>query len=113
MGANQTMTAGGLVRRETSDSSVSREALVAAYDLWLKGRNDDCLPRQRDMAKDSLSEMVLLRTARFDDWYRRNAYRYDDMREIDRRRARILVRCFVADLSLGKVPIITAEDREE
>lgn len=92
--------------REAVDP-ISRERVCEAFRGWLDGRKEDGINEaQLALAADALSEIVVLRTQRYDDWWIRNAYRFDKtMREIERRRIRILLRGFIADFSLGKVEL--------
>ncbi len=89
----------------TSEVTISRERVVAAFFAFCEGRNEPVSEVEGRLVADASEEMVELRPFRSDDWYVRNHYRYRGMRETERRKSRALGRVFLGQLQTGKVEL--------
>ena len=89
----------------TSSRIVPRDVIVAAFYAYCEGQQKALSEAEGKLAADALEECVELRTARYDDWWLRNNYRYRKMRETERRNARHAVRSFIGQLQVGKIEL--------
>lgn len=92
--------------------AISRDAIIAAFHPWVKGdvmkalyeKIQDNKPAVT-LIEDALEQVIELRVASYDHWWQMNHWRYNHLREIDRRSARECVRAFVAEIQLGRIKI--------
>ncbi len=94
--------------REHISATVSRPTLVVAFGVWSQSKREaNGLPSlARALCSDAIEEVFNVNPTSFDEWWLRNSYRYmKGMTEIDRRRARVLTRSFMADVALGRVDV--------
>jgi hypothetical protein len=85
--------------------TVSREKIVAAFHAYCAGLDVEFSESVEKIAVDSLEEMIIISTARFDEWWIRNHYRYKTLTEVDRRACRNILRDYVAKFQQGKIEI--------
>lgn len=92
--------------------AVSRNAFIAAFYPWVQGTPLNSLfEKIKDhkpavaLIDDAIEMVVDLRVSSYDHWWFQNSWRYDHLREIERRAARECVRGFIAEVQLGRISV--------
>lgn len=80
-----------------------REFYTKAFCLWCDGRGIKLSPRQIALADTALSELPALNTGQFNDWWLRNYWRFNAMRELERKPAREAIVSFLSPLNFKKL----------
>lgn len=84
---------------------ISREAIWDAFTAYCNDAAWSMSPEAFDLAKESIEELESFHVQMFDHWYVRNVYRFQKMRETDRRASRYIIRRFIGDLTGGRVKL--------
>ncbi len=91
------------VIRRPAIEPISRDKIWEAFVAYLPTIGAILSEDGFDLVKNAIEEMERFRVELADHWYVRNVYRFQKMRETDRRMARYALKRFVADIATRKV----------